>query len=432
MPESTAYARCHLGLKVATDLEQNETWFPIKTGAAYSAGRIGDLGSEVPAEIRHKLESAIVDSSDSVGRNTIGAANPFAHASIELGLGHETARSISASMVEKAFGADLSTLTDPTKSDLIYPGVHVENGVVKICRQRPDSPDTTEWIDEGRFFTDAVQFTDPIQGTLADCYFIAALASTAWACPLLVSQRPAPVGQAGEFANSSAADAISFFDSSGRHDVSTTEFLPQLNGSWIYARSDDPKELWPGLYEKAFAMWKIGTTSAQPDMTQINYGDAVAAAEALTDGAGSYFPTSEVVDLPFVGSIDLITADQIWQTVRSHSLGMRTFHPMVAWTPGSAPAGLDYGSAHIVLNHAYSILGWDYQNGTEYIVLRNPWGTYEATLNVLSGTWSAWDINFWRDTTLSSAGVFAITSETFKQYYQGFGVVVPPAAPDVQ
>ena len=110
---------------------------------------------------------------------------------------------------------------------------------------------------------------------------------------------------------------------------------------------------------------------------------------------------------------------------------MRTFDPMVAWTPVSASSGLDYGSAHIVLNHAYSILGWDYRNGTEYIVLRNPWGTYEATLNALSGNWSSYD-TFWRDTPLSSDGIFAITAETFKQYFEGFGVVVPPARTDDQ
>ncbi len=203
-------------------------------------------------------------------------------------------------------------------------------------------------------------------------------------------------------------------------------------GIWIYARAGDPKELWPGVYEKAFAIWKIGTTSEQPDMTLINYGDPVAAGVALTNGACSYFPTSEVIDLPLIGSIDVVTSDQIWQTVRSHSLGMRTLHPMMAWTPGSASVGLDYGSAHIVLNHAYSILGWDYRNGAKYIVLRNPWGTYEATLNVLSGTWSAYDATSWRSTTLSEAGIFAITAETFKQYFQGFGVVVPPADTDVE
>jgi Calpain family cysteine protease len=432
MSEPKAACADRVSLKVATDLEQDEKYFPRRSDLHCLSDRIADHWSLVPAEIRCQLLSRTVSANESVRRETIGAANPFALAATEARLGQREGRPVSASTVEKEFGEHLATLTDPTQSDLLYPGLRVENNIVRLHHIGPDSPDTTEWVDDGIFFNDAVHFTDPIQGGLADCYFIAALASTAWAHPFLISQRSAPSDQQVEYANSTAADEISFFDSSGRHDVSTTGLLPQLNGSWLYARADDPKELWPGVYEKAFAMWKIGTTSEQPDMTLINYGDPVAAGIALTNGSGSYFPTSEVLHLPLIGSIDLVTPDQIWQTVRAHSLGMRTVHPMMAWTPGSAPAGLDYGSAQIVLNHAYSILGWDYRNGTEYIVLRNPWATYEATVDVLSGTWTAFDATDWRVTTLSTAGVFAITAETFKQYYQGFGVVEPPAAADVQ
>jgi hypothetical protein len=428
---SEAEGSGQVSLKVATDLEQDEQRFPIRSGIECLAERIGDHWSKVPGETRRSLESRTVVADDSIRRETIGAANPFVLAEASTELCHRPKRPLSAEMVEKAFGADLATLTDPARSDLIYPGLHLVHDVVRICRVGPDSPDTTQWVDDGVFLTDAVQLTDPIQGGLADCYFISALASTAWSCPLLISQRPAPKGQQGEIADSTATEAISFFGSNGRHEVSTTELLPKLNGNWIYAHADDPKELWPGVYEKAFAKWKSGTMSEQPDMTKINYGDPVAAGEDLTNGVGSYFPTSEVVELPVIGSIDLVTPDQIWQTVRSYSLGMRTFDPMVAWTPVSASSGLDYGSAHIVLNHAYSILGWDYRNGTEYIVLRNPWGTYEATLNVLSGNWSSYD-TFWRDTPLSSDGIFAITAETFKQYFEGFGVVVPPARTDDQ
>jgi hypothetical protein len=417
----------HVRLEVATDLEQDETYFPLQSGLHCLSDRIGHHWSEVPAEIRRKLNSRTVSPNDSVRRETVGAANPFALAAIETVVGRSGSRSISASTVEKEFGEDLATLTDPTQSDLLYPGLRVENHKVRLHHICPDSPDTTQWVNSGRFFTEAVRFTDPIQGGLADCYFIAALASTACACPLVISKGSATTGRQGESANTAATDAISFFDSTGRHLVSPSELLPRLNGCWLYARADDPDQLWPGVYEKAFAVWKTGTASEQPDMTQINYGDTVAAGVALTNGSGSYFPTSESVDLPFVGSIDCVTADQIWQTVRAHSLGMRAVHPMMAWTPGSAPAGLDYGSAHIVLNHAYSILGWDYQNGTEYIVLRNPWGTYEATLDVLSGTWTAFDGASWRGTTLSTAGVFAITAKTFKQYFEGFGAVVLPA-----
>jgi hypothetical protein len=423
----------HVDLKVTSDLEQSERHFPLNTGAEALRVQAGEHLSKVPKDVLHRVEATTVAPNDAVRRDTVGAANPFVLASVQSARTNR-AHLPSIEVTEEALGHDMATLTDPTKSDVIYPGLHINrDGVIKIVQVAPTLENVTQWVDDGNFFTDAVQFTDPIQGNLADCYFIAALASVAWACPLLVSQRPAPKGQAGHFADSTAADAISFFDSSGRHDVSATELLPQLNGSWIYAHADDRKELWPGVYEKAFAMWKTKTTSEQPNLSKIAYGDTIAAGVSLTNGSGSYFPTSEVINLPFLDiSFDLVTADQIWQTVRAHSLGMRTFHPMMAWTPGSAPAGLDYGSAQVVLNHAYSILGWDYRNGTEYIVLRNPWGTYEAMLNVLAGSWSAYDVSFWRATTLSSAGVFAMSAPTFKQYFQGFGVVVPPAGADVQ
>lgn len=56
---------------------------------------------------------------------------------------------------------------------------------------------------------------------------------------------------------------------------------------------------------------------------------------------------------------------------------------------------VNYSAAHIVANHAYSILGWQYANSQKYIVLRNPWGNYEAILNVENGTWVAWDAPYY-------------------------------------
>jgi len=101
----------------------------------------------------------------------------------------------------------------------------------------------------------------------------------------------------------------------------------------------------------------------------------------------------------------------------------------VAWTYGTAPPGLNYNSAHIVANHAYSLIGWSYVSGQEYLVLRNPWGSYEATLNVLGGTWTAWDAPYyggpgeWRTINLPTTdGVFAIAATTFKSYFAGFGM----------
>jgi len=97
---------------------------------------------------------------------------------------------------------------------------------------------------------------------------------------------------------------------------------------------------------------------------------------------------------------------------------------MVAWTYCSPPSGVNYSSAQIAGCHAYSILGWLYDNAKEYIVLRNPWGFFEATLNVDSGSYVAYDGSFWRTINLmDNDGTFALEAPTFKKYFAGFGLV---------
>src|SRR5678815_1252927 len=229
----------------------------------------------------------------------------------------------------------------------------------------PWNPAGTTWLDPGAFFDEGTEFFDPVQGGLADCWLIAAMAGVAWARPYTIAQRTSETG-----------------------------------------------EIWPAVYEKAFAKWRGHNTTDQPDMTALNYGDCVDASLNLTGLAKTYYDNSAM------------TGDQIWQTVRANSLSYRTFNPMTCWTYGAAPAGLDYTSAGVVANHCYTILGWHYVSGTEYVVLRNPWGYHEAKLDVLhTGSWKAYDNSFWRPVALNTAGVFAVKADTFKRYWAGFGVV---------
>ncbi|UCC29485.1 MAG: hypothetical protein JSU86_14940, partial [Phycisphaerales bacterium] len=173
-------------------------------------------------------------------------------------------------------------------------------------------------------------------------------------------------------------------------------------------------EIWPAVYEKAFAKWKTGTATDWPDMTQIAFGSSVGACKALAGGTISWKATAPT------------SADDLWSFVRSHSLSFRTFDPMVAWTYGSgasSPDNVDYGAAKIAANHAYTVLGWDYRGGEKYIVLRNPWGWYVPTSDVISGTWSSYDISYWRAETLGANGVFGLKASAFKMYYAGIGCV---------
>lgn len=434
-------------IHVASDLQQSSVRFPVTSSLARLQEAAGEHLAQVPAQAVRAAQSPTVLPDPAVARATVGAANPASLAAIrDGGVAPELGDSPGlAAFVERSLGVALPRLVDPAQSRTIYPGLTIgaSGEIAAIDRAvggggGGGAGGGVSWVDAGEFFTDAAQFTDPIQGGLADCYYISALASVAWAGPLLIEQRTLPTATGDAFAGGTALDAISFFDSAGRHDIDTSELLPQQNSQWMYAHAVDPKELWVGVYEKAFAMWKGDTTNEEPDAAEyavINYGDTVAAAAALTGGAPSYFPTTDIITLPILNiKFDLISPEQIWQTVRAHSLGMRTVTPMVAWTYPSAtaaPTPIDYGTANIVANHAYSILGWDYQNGEEYIILRNPWGYYEGTDNVEgAGTWQAWDISYWRQTPLSSAGVFGLRADTFKQYYQGYGSVTFPAGSD--
>ena len=72
-------------------------------------------------------------------------------------------------------------------------------------------------------------------------------------------------------------------------------------------------------------------------------------------------------------------------------------------------------------NHAYSILGTWETNNRQYVILRNPWGWYEATLNTHAGTWTTPESWGNANLTLPGNGVFALEIHTFREYFMGFG-----------
>jgi hypothetical protein len=179
--------------------------------------------------------------------------------------------------------------------------------------------------------------------------------------------------------------------------------------------------VWPAIYEKAYAKWRTNDPGDQPDYDPIAGGDPVGACATLTGLSPFYYWTEGM------------SVDDIWSRASENCVRKKTVSPMTAWTYPSgdaSPDHVDYDTATLAANHAYSILGCELTtSGEKYIVLRNPWGTFEATLNVLGGEWVAWDAPYkkgpgwWRPIDLAAPdGIFALRVDTFKQYYQGFGV----------
>jgi hypothetical protein len=277
----------------------------------------------------------------------------------------------------------------------------------------PWNPADKEWFDKGDYFEDVAEVNDPIQGALGDCYFIAALSSVAWARPYAIVNMTRPSGWGQD---ETPIHQINFYKNGtgSPQAVEVSEKVPVIKTSraWAYARSLDSTEIWPAVMEKAYAKWRTANTTDFPNYPAISGGDPVMACAQLIRGNRTYKGNSGT------------SADDLWNFVRGHSLSRRTINPMVAWTYSSQPAGTNYGSARVVANHAYSILGWDYFDNQKYIVLRNPWGTHHATLDTRTGTWSAYQKSYWAPIPLNTNGVFSMKAATFKKYFAGTGVVV--------
>lgn len=249
---------------------------------------------------------------------------------------------------------------------------------------------------------------DPVQGALADCYHIAALSSVAWA-------RATSTGQ------QDFVDLIKFYDDGTVKNIEVSERIPMTSGSnpaFIYARSSEQGEIWPAVYEKAYAKWKGNSSGDQPDYNIIAYGDPVRALAELT-GLKKYYYSNPA-----------LSNDEIWTRIRENCMSQKTFDPMVAWTYGSGNEDVDYDNTNIVANHAYSLIGWHTASNKRYVVLSNPWGVTEPSISVDGGTWKAWDApyHFGPGWTRSIAlapndGIFALGLAAFKSYFAGFGLV---------
>jgi Calpain family cysteine protease len=357
----------------------------------------------------------------------IGVANPFALAEVMTGKRIKwQGVAEPTQLLEQALGRPYDELFDPKFDSPLYPGLKLHSDTMRVepsempelgvgALAAPSVGASTVWVDPGDFFEFGAELNDPVQGSSPDCYYIAALSSVAWALTFQIAQRARRTDQVGHF-----KDMIELYVSGAWKKYEVSEELPLLSpgNTFIYARSSEIGEIWPAVYEKAYAQYRGNSSLDHPDYGPLAYGDPVAACVHLTGWTGHYYSNGSM------------SAHDIWQAVRSNSISYKTFNPMVAWTFGTAPAGVNYSTSHIVANHAYSIIGWTYMNNLEYVVLRNPWGTYEGTLNVAGGSWTAWDAPYyggsgwWHPLSLPTVdGVFALRADTFKSHFAGFGLV---------
>ncbi|KAL2867601.1 uncharacterized protein BJX67DRAFT_352659 [Aspergillus lucknowensis] len=274
------------------------------------------------------------------------------------------------------------------------------------------SPPTSSWQHMERALKRDTEFNEPVQGAVGNSWLIAALSAVAWSDPARIEHRMRRTGR-GEHER---VMEIQFYSKGGNNDAPTrkVEVTDDLvtNDSYnqlVYARSSDNGEIWPSLYEKAYAKWITRDSSDHPDVTQTAFGDPVKAMAQLNDKNPHYYFTRSRDNEDLAG------------IVRANSFSFRTINPMAAWTYGSTKA---YEGSNLVSNHAYAVLGWATQGENQYIILRNPFGVTEpAALSTYPGLRSVIDARFWSpiDST-DDRGVFALEASAFKNYFAGLGV----------
>lgn len=299
--------------------------------------------------------------------------------------------------------------------------------------------DNATWSDPGDFFEEGTEFADPVQGAVGDCWLIAALSSVALSRPYAIVHRNRTTGAAqGDFVN--AIDVANGGATLKRFEVSEKVPVNTATASPRFARSSEGGEVWPGVYEKAFAKLRSGNQTDKPDILVLHGGDCVDASARLVPGTTAQYTNT-----------DGTTADALWTQLRDNCVATpvgtvrpsifnvrsgRTVNPMTCWTYAKAedaPDDIKYDqTTRIVGWHCYSILGWisrtspihigGLAKAERYIVLRNPWGTHEGIVDTLAGSWSDHEISWIRSTPLNANGVFAMRIEAFKKYYAGMGV----------
>lgn len=278
-------------------------------------------------------------------------------------------------------------------------------------------------------------FDDPEQGASTNSWLIAAMFSCFWADPASINRatRVHPHNERLDDdrdrrdrrgGRDSHVLRVRFHDKGGNNNARTETVevnyeIPITNsdGEPVYARASDRTDIWPCLYEKAFAKW-IGegrqdnnnnNNGDRPDITVTHSGDPIKAMAQINGREPQYYRNENH------------SPEDMLSVVRHNCVNNRTINPMAAFTHAT---GRQYRGSNLVANHAYSVLGYAIVGDRQYIVLRNPWGVTEPQgLTSYSGLLNRLDPDMWQPAELlDQGGLFALETRAFQEAFQYTGV----------
>lgn len=269
----------------------------------------------------------------------------------------------------------------------------------------------------GTFGTPDVK--DPVQGKyLTNCSLIAGLASLAWKGKIGI-QPPGP------------QYTYSFQFYPAARPQKTDGMLPlDSYGNIMHAKSDNPTEIWPALYEKAYYQWLdnlgLDNASARPNYcSHTEWQSPVTVLSQLTGKEVKQKSCQSAADTVFSDINDNLCAN--FNPVVTNRI-LKT--PALAWTYDPAvynPNGAVYSETTIAARHTYSLLGvTGVKAGTtwtkKYIVLRNPHGksTGDPVMSIddlFTGSWCTINLG-------DKDGIFALGINQFVKYFAGYAWTV--------
>jgi hypothetical protein len=399
---------------------------------------------------------------DPVLRDTVGVRNPFALAEAKLGKEidwRNTSVTQKKELIERALGASYREIFDPknTNPALIHP-VKSGSGDPTQCDTAVINSLISGWGRSplGNTYCYPVggygAYNDPVQGSLSDCYFMAALASIAFASSTkqqFFYDRGGSSFDLTFWDGFVTTDGVTAPQRSTTVTINNNHFPLGQNGKLVFARSNTPVEIWPAVYEKGFAEWKCGGSPSEPDYSKCCQGNPIAALSTITGykfSTTSYFATRSFATNPSAIYDKIAGACNI--APPTHPNDRATYWPVIAFTYDSALLG--YSNATIVRNHSYSVLGVQKTATDQFIVLRNPWGQVPPPVILDPALLDQYrcindeqgnpimcfgdpnlgpdvlSTNSWlgiSDLSSPDDGIFGLNVKAFQQYFQGFGWV---------
>lgn len=218
------------------------------------------------------------------------------------------------------------------------------------------------------FDKNEIDINDVEQGSLGDCYLIAAIAAIAQQNPELIRDMIHDNGDGTYTVTFHAKNKLLGFETDGYSDVEITVSLDGNEYAHLGDQIGNSQEVWVQVIEKAYAEWRGG-------YDHIEGGWPHKALEVLT-GVDSvdYKPSKMTIN-------DLASALDNGNAVTANSLiDYKIEYP---WGEINIPDKSDkmplYLDDTLAASHAYTIQSVDLDNGT--VTLRNPWGFAHVTLN---------------------------------------------------